>query len=68
MGRTWKILTFLGILAACHSDYGVTKIKDKPIPGESVPNITVEPAEINFGALNAEAESDSQTIYFNSFE
>jgi len=52
----------LGILAACHSDYGVTKIKDKPIPGESVPNITVEPAEINFGALNAEAESDSQTI------
>ena len=62
MGRIWKTITFLSILAACHSDYGVTKIKDKPIPGESVPDITVEPTEINFGALNAESESDTQII------
>ncbi len=62
MGHIWKTLTLLSILVGCYSDYGVSNIKEPAPPGESVPNITVEPSHIDFGALNAESESDTQVI------
>lgn len=62
MGRLWKTITFLSILAGCQSDYGVVKVLETPAAGESVPNISVTPANIDFGALNAESESDTRTI------
>ena len=62
MGRLLKLLSFLTILNGCYSDFSLSPITTIPPVPEDVPNITVNPTIINFGALNADGETDSETI------
>jgi len=62
MGRLWKLVTFLTLLSGCYSDFSLWHINEQqPIP-EDAPNISVSPNSINFGALNADGDTATETI------
>jgi len=61
MGHLLKLLPFVVLLGAC-SDYSVTKIEtDNPPPPEN-PDILVDPTLINFGTLNADGDTVTETV------
>lgn len=61
MGRLLKLLSFVVLLGGC-SDYSVTKIEqDNGAPPED-PAILVDPELINFGTLNADGDTTTETV------
>jgi hypothetical protein len=61
MGPLLKLLPFVVLLGGC-SDYSVTKIEtDNPAPPED-PEILVDPTLINFGTINADGDTVTETV------
>jgi hypothetical protein len=62
MGWLLKLLPFLILLNGCESDFELSPILAIPTIPEDSPNITIDPREINFGALNADGDWAVETI------
>ena len=63
MRRFLELLVFLFVLFSIScSEHSLLLLIEKPEIVENSPNITVTPAEIDFGPLDAEGDVDSRTI------
>ena len=61
MGPLKKLLLFLVILGAC-SDYTIRDISKTVVAPEETPDIIVDPTFLNFGNLNADGDSVTETV------
>ncbi len=61
MGCLLRLLSLVMVLGGC-SDYSLTNIIDDITIPEDTPNITVQPTTIDFGALNADGETEEAIV------